>query len=449
MPPQKIRCSDVRFPHGRSRGPIRWWYRDAPVVLVACTLVVLMATLLSAAAISGGKSRHHVAAGPRTKRGEPPVVSIAPRTVPANEPAPDPTTVPDSVASAPPPAPAAKKAPKVFGISFGDTLVWMSPTQLASALDDVVTLGATSVRLDLSWADVQPDGFATYDWANFDRVVSAAKARGLSLLPSLAYTPPWARPGGCESQMCAPADDAQFAAFARAAVLRYAPQGIHTWEIWNEENTPGFWKPEPDAAAYTRLLVQSVAAMRSVDSSAFVISGGLAATLSRNGAVDTRSFLAQMCALGANHVINAVGYHPYTYPYLPNFVAPWLTAWNKMSLGPQSFASTLAEFGTPHLPVWITEYGAPTSGTGAASDGTPGSVSDSTDHVTEALQAAIATESVQATLASPTVDALFWYTDEDDPGETSAEGFYGLRRSDGSPKPAFAALEQALHSAPS
>lgn len=423
-------------------------------MLVACTLVVLMAMLLSAAAISSGESRHQVAAGARPERGEPKVESIAPTTVAANEAAPSPTsdppaptTVPDSVASAPPPARAAEQAPKVFGISFGDTLVWMSSAQLASALDDVVTVGATWVRLDLSWEDVQPDGPASYDWANFDRVVSAAKARGLTLLPTLAYTPPWARPGGCESQMCAPADDAQFAAFARAAVVRYAPQGIHTWEIWNEENTPGFWKPAPDAAAYTRLLVQSASAIRSADPGAFIISGGLAATLSTDGAIDNRTFLAQMCTLGANHVINAVGYHPYTYPYLPSFVAPWLTAWNKISLGPQSFTSTLAEYGTPDLSVWITEYGAPTNGTGTASDGTPGSVSDSTDHVTEALQAAIATASVRATMASPTVDALFWYTDEDTAGATSAEGFYGLLRSDGSPKPAFAALEQALRSA--
>ena len=156
------------------------------------------------------------------------------------------------------------------------------------------------------------------------------------MLPTLAYTPEWARPHGCGSDKCAPASDAAFARFARAAAARYAHRGVRTWEIWNEENTPGFWRPTPSAAAYVALLDAAAGAIRSVDASAFIISGGLTATLTLKGAIDTRTFLGQMCALGANQVVDAIGYHPYTYPYLPTFTGTWATAWNKISQTPVS-----------------------------------------------------------------------------------------------------------------
>ena len=111
----------------------------------------------------------------------------------------------------------------------------------------MVALGVTSIRLDLAWDDIQPDSPTSYDWTNFDRIVQAANARGITLLPTLAYTPAWARPAGC-SDKCPPTDPAQFEAFVSAAVQRYAPQGIHTWEIWNEPNTSGFFQPAPDIA---------------------------------------------------------------------------------------------------------------------------------------------------------------------------------------------------------
>ncbi len=325
-----------------------------------------------------------------------------------------------------------------FGIAYGDVLPWMTTGRLESALHDAVAVGATWIRLDFSWADVQPRSPTSYRWAGLDRVVASAHALGLHVLPTLAYTPSWARPAGCTSDKCAPASDAAFARFARAAVVRYAPEGIRAWEIWNEENTPGFWKPEPTAAGYVHLLDATAAAIRSVDPGAFIISGGLTATLTLKGAVDTRTFLEDMCALGANHVVDAVGYHPYTYPFLPTFTGSFATAWNKIAQTPLSMVGILAQYGTPDLPLWLTEYGAPS--TNAPPDGSSGG---SPDQVTEARQAQMATSAVEAVAASTSIGALFWYTDEDLPGGRPLD-HYGLRRSDGSAKPAFGALRQAI-----
>ncbi len=157
--------------------------------------------------------------------------------------------------------------------------------------------------------------------------------------------------------------------------------------------------------------------------------------------MDTRTFLEQMCALGANRVVDAVGYHPYTYPYLPTFVGAWATAWNKIAQTPVSIVSILAEYGTPGLPVWLTEYGAPT--VGSSSNGAAAA-----DQVTEARQAQIGTAAVSAVVSSNSIGALFWYTDRDLPGNNPVD-HYGLRRANGTAKPALGSLNLAMCAAKS
>jgi hypothetical protein len=352
-------------------------------------------------------------------------------------------------------------SPLQIGISYGNVLPDMSPEALAAALDDAVGVGAQWVRLDLSWNDVQPDSPDRYNWSFLDRVVEATKGRRLNLLPVLAYTPTWARPTGCSTDKCAPSDPAQFATFAKAAVERYAPQGIHSWEIWNEPNLHGFWRPTPDAAAYVRLLSEATAAIKTADPSAVVMSGGLASTdmgaqLLVPREPDSRDisdleFLDQMCAAGASHIVDAIAYHPYTFPLLPSFRASQSegTSWNRIDYTAVSIRSLLTRYDSSSLPIVITEYGAPTGGPGKASDGTAASFGPDTDHVTESRQAAIAADAVRTAAATPTIRALIWYSQRDlGDDRTTTENFFGLRRADGTPKPAlssFRSAAQELH----
>src|SRR5579884_345015 len=60
-----------------------------------------------------------------------------------------------------------------IGLSYGDTLTWKSDKDLATGLNDAVELGASWVRVDLSWNDIQPDSPNTYEWSRFDRVARA------------------------------------------------------------------------------------------------------------------------------------------------------------------------------------------------------------------------------------------------------------------------------------
>ncbi|MEU4238175.1 cellulase family glycosylhydrolase [Actinoplanes sp. NPDC026619] len=331
------------------------------------------------------------------------------------------------------------------GVSYGDSLVWMSDAELSAALDDAVSLGAGWIRADLSWNNIQNDGRDVRHWKLFDRVVAAANKRHLMILPVLAYTPPWARPANCKLQSCAPARPAEFAMFAGEAAARYAAKGIHTWEIWNEPNLGSFWLPAPSPADYNALLQATAKAVRNADSAAKLVFGGLASVSTRGRNISQAEFLTRVSALGGNRVVDAVGYHPYTYPYLSSARTSFRTPWERMESGTNSLRSVLSGHGTPQMPIWVTEIGAPTGGPGSPSDGSLVSIKPGTTHVTENRQAQIATDAVRAASAAPHVAALVWYADRDlSTDRSSNENFYGLRRADGSAKPAFAALRAAI-----
>lgn len=332
------------------------------------------------------------------------------------------------------------------GLSYGDTLPFLSTAELDQALNDAVSLGAGWIRVDLAWDDIQPSSPGSYAWSNFDRVVAAARARHLSILAMLAYTPAWARPPGCSTDKCAPAVPGQFATFATAAVARYAPLGIHDWEIWNEPNTSGFWQPAPDPGQYVALLKAVVPAMRSADPSAFVLSGGLAPDPTGDGTISQLDYLTGICRAGGLGLVDAVGYHPYSFPYPPGYATAG-NAWTEIAATPVSFRSIVNACGYPAMKIWLTEYGAPTNGPGAEATASnfAGPAGAAADHVSEQLQAEMATQSFQLSASSPDIGALFWYTDQDMRTNSSdPEDFYGLLRADGSKKPAYLALCDAI-----
>jgi hypothetical protein len=240
------------------------------------------------------------------------------------------------------------------------------------------------VRFDLSWEVVQPSGPDTWHWDGADRAIAAARARGLEVLPILAYTPAWARPAGTTDKH-APADVGAFARFAAQAVARYAPQGVHAWEIWNEENVSAFWRPAPDPQAYARLLGAASAAVKAIDPGATVLVGGLASagpTLdwqAPNGSeISPWRFLRSLYELGAAGTFDAVADHPYAaLPQAPDADLAGNSFRNVADLH-----ALMASFGDGGKRIWATE-------TGAYTGTAPGAVSEATqaDYVSRYLRA--------------------------------------------------------------
>ncbi len=150
--------------------------------------------------------------------------------------------------------------------------------------------------------------------------MNAANTRGLKVLGIPDYTPSWARAARTDNKY-PPRNDDDYVNFVKAAVTRYAPKRVHTWAIWNEPNNADFWKPKPDVAAYSDLLKATYPAIKTLDPSATVLTGG---TAPADGALSPASWLSSLYAHGDKDSFDAVSHHPYAgLPFGPATIAPW------------------------------------------------------------------------------------------------------------------------------
>ncbi len=366
-------------------------------------------------------------------------VVVAPTPVPQPPPPPVPTPAPT-----PTPAPAPAAPNYGYGISLGDTLPAKSDSQLASIFDDFTALGIGWVRLDISWSDIQYTDNTKYDWSIVDRVIAAASAHNLSVLPVLGYTPAWARAHGCTaSHSCPPADYSAFAQFAKEAAKRYAPKGLHTWEVWNEPNNVNFWQPV-SASNYAELLKLTSIAIKSVDGGAVIVSGGLSPASTDGRNVAPIDFLEQLYQAGGKQYFDAVGHHPYSFPALASHEASW-NAWSQMFATPKSLRSVMVANGDEAKQIWLTEYGAPTGGPGALAEVENYHFDQSPDHVTEDLQSVIMSDAIALNRQYAWTGPMFWYSYIDlGTSQSTVENFFGLLRPDGSKKPAYTTLQTLM-----
>ncbi len=269
------------------------------------------------------------------------------------------------------PSTAAPSGPRLSGANEGFALstdpLFDSKATVQRLLDEVVKTGARWVRFDCYWAALEP-GRGQYTWDRLDWVVDAARARGLSIVGTLAYTPAWARGPGTTDH-APPIQTSDFADFAAAVATRYAGR-IATWEIWNEPNTSGFWQPRPDPAAYRALLAASSSAIHAVQPQAIVLSGGLAPagprldyTAPDGSAMSPWRFLADLYADGASGTFDALADHPYApQPSLPDVANPG-NAFREVT----SLHDLMATNGDGAKQIWATEVGATTGGSAALS----------------------------------------------------------------------------------
>ncbi len=253
----------------------------------------------------------------------------------------------------------------------------------------------------------------------------------MSVLGTITFTPSWARPAGSSAVYGPSAQD--YAAFAGAAARHYAALGVHAYEVWNEPNSPAFWQPKPDPAAYTALLRAAYGAIKQADPSATVITAGLAPAATDGQSYSPVDFLQAVYAHGGHGYFDAVGQHPYCWDAntFPGDPQGW-SAWYQMYGTSPSLRSLMIDHGDGDKKIWATEYGAPSNGPAGSS------------HVDESTQAAMLTKAYQLWAGYSWAGPLFFYEGRDEGTSTSTrENFFGLLRQDFTPKPAYNAYQQA------
>lgn len=294
--------------------------------------------------------------------------------------------------------------------------------------------GVRLLRLDLPWAEIEPER-GVRDYSALDPMVDRARDAGIEVLGILAYGAPWASSDPAADRFYPPDDPADFAEFARATAEHFDGR-IARYEIWNEPNAGyRFWRPtlHGDARAFGALVGLATPAVREGCPDCTVMAGGFFFhEMIINGAVE---FLHDLLAAAPEVLappprgLDALSFHP--YPRYPPRVAPELDADGERAMGGMldDLRAVLALHGIDDLPFAMTEVGWPSYG-----------------DVDEATQADWLARSLLLGAALG-MDPLCWFNVADGPahGRFPPEDDFGVYRFDSEngpidPKPARDAL---------
>ena len=172
-----------------------------------------------------------------------------------------------------------------------------------------------------------------------------------------------------------------YANFAAEVAARYPTSIVSAIEMENAPNLPGNWVV-PDACGYTQLMKQTYPAIKAVNPTVTVLTGGLGAQNAvRKGqqGIAGDIFFGQMYDQGAQGSFDALSWHPYSYPCTPSQTCPKNRPWYKTP----SVRQMMVDHGDAAKAIWATEFGSPTNG--KLDDG----------HVTEDQQSSIMVDAMQ------------------------------------------------------
>ncbi|PDV98428.1 cellulase family glycosylhydrolase [Candidatus Chloroploca asiatica] len=301
----------------------------------------------------------------------------------------------------------------VFGLNSHLATRYPDATTMDIPAALVSELGVTWVREDFHWHRVQPQP-DVWDWTFTDAAMRALLSRNINVLgvlgPSVGWATPYPGDPNNDVSYYAPDPDA-FAAYAQRVVTRYR-RYVNHWEIWNEPDHPIFWRPAPDAAAYTRLLIKTATAIRAADPSATILIGGI-------NPYDT-TFLRNVAAQGGWNSFDVLAIHPYVDPYGPED--------GNLAAALTDVRAVATQHG--QKPIWVTEVGW-ASGPGDR---------DAVGRTNEQMQADYLVRA-NLMLWEAGVEKIFWYSFKDDAHNPYGLIRYGSGRADYRlRKPAFDAL---------
>jgi len=131
------------------------------------------------------------------------------------------------------------------------------------------------------------------------------------VIVSVYESPQWA--SGSTDKQAPPRNASDFRDFVSAMASRYAGQ-VSGWEIWNEENLGRYWGGSVNPAAYANMLKLAYPAVKSADSGAQVIFGGM----SMNDWDFLQSVYNAVGDIGNYYDVMAI--HPYSPIWSPDLV---------------------------------------------------------------------------------------------------------------------------------
>lgn len=334
-------------------------------------------------------------------------------------------------------------------------------TDPAAYWSDMKTLNAGFARWDIQWKHVAPKrpkqernpADPAYHWGETDSFMRAAAAHGMGdrVMVTLWRTPSWAasiRKKPFEAQMPRLRDWRNFVyAAAKRYSGRYTPPGqteplprILAWETWNEPNAHFALRPQVKngIAVSPRNYVALLNALKTEVNRAVPFKPTfVAGAFYKQGgprSLTPVQFMRGMQAAGARFDVLSV------HPYNRNPSAGIRDGLSESRSNPyfigignmDTFVRLSNEiFGRRH-PVWITEFGVPTAAPQQAAR-----------VASPAAQARFVRDAINRMRALPQVERAAWFLVKDEHPRVGAWYTTGLRRADGTKKPAYDAWRKA------
>ncbi len=191
------------------------------------------------------------------------------------------------------------------GVEPGLNVYLDDDPDLVATLRAVRTAGVQTVKQTFYF----PGAADAADWAASDRLLAAAAAAGVRVVPLLDGDP---------ATDFAPPDPDDFAAWAGAFAARYAEQ-VDAYFIWDEPNLTSHWGGRHvNPRAYAALLSAAAAAIRAADAGAIIVAAPLAPTV-ETGPENLAEplFLRELYEGGAADAFDVVAAKPYGFDSPP------------------------------------------------------------------------------------------------------------------------------------
>jgi hypothetical protein len=326
-----------------------------------------------------------------------------------------------SSAAKPPPGPKPPFTPDFFGASAGAEITTLPDNAFDREMNLMQHIGVHWIRAVFPWAMVQSQDADPNDeeWAYVDRLVNFAGALGMQVDAIVDNAPVWATESvphvNCSVQ---PNFDIQaYANFAAEVAARYPTSVVSAIELQNAPNLPGTWTT-PDACGYTKMMQLTYPAIKAVNPTVTVLTGGLGAQSAIRKGVHSIAgdvFFSQMYAQGAQGYFDALSWHPYSYPCTPSGSCSLPRPWYKNS----TVRQLMVDHGDGSKQIWATEFGSPTNG------------QDGDGHVDEATQSSIMLDAMNQWVQLPYAGPFFVFSFRDhgtDPAHK--DNFFGLLSQD-------------------
>ncbi len=186
--------------------------------------------------------------------------------------------------------------PQVISHPFGVNVHFVEPD--STEVEVLASAGFKFIRMDFQWSVVEKEK-GVYNFTGYEHLLSALDEKGIRALLIFDYGNPFYDNG------LAPHSDegrCAFAKFAGKAAAHFQDRGV-LWEIWNEPNGTGFWKPKPNPEHYTALAIRTADAIKEADPEALVVAPAISM-------IDLE-FLEASCQFGLLEHIDVVSVHPY------------------------------------------------------------------------------------------------------------------------------------------